>query len=193
MRTAGVIGVSLAGFVPVIAIIANAQMSSDSSRDLSKIDQVADAAGNLHVPDGYRRAYEFLGGWAVAANQGQGSKEFHTVFASPGTIAAYRSEGKFPDRTVLVKEVLQATTKEMTTGAVSHAEALKGWFVMVKDNKGLYPENKLWGDGWGWSWFDAADASKTTSTDYKINCLSCHVPAQASDWVYIDGYPSLKR
>jgi hypothetical protein len=51
----------------------------------------------------------------------------------------------------------------------------------------------LWGDGWGWSWFDAADPSKTTSTNYKFDCLTCHVPAKASDWVYIDGYPALKR
>jgi hypothetical protein len=81
----------------------------------------------------------------------------------------------------------------MTTGTVSHADALKGWFVMVKDSKGLHADNKLWGNGWGWSWFDAADPSKTTSTDYRINCLSCHVPAQASDWVYVGGYPRLKQ
>jgi hypothetical protein len=52
------------------------------------------------------------------------------------------------------KEVFEATTGEMTTGTVSHAEALKGWFVMVKDSKNSHPGNKLWGVGWGWSWFD---------------------------------------
>jgi hypothetical protein len=51
----------------------------------------------------------------------------------------------------------------------------------------------LWGDGWGWSWFDAANPTKTTSTDYRLNCKSCHVPAQATDWIYVDGYPALKR
>jgi len=70
---------------------------------------------------------------------------------------------------------------------------LKGWFVMVKDGDGRYSGNKLWGDGWVWSWFDAANPSKTTSTDYKADCRSCHVPAQASDWVYVGGYPPLKR
>jgi hypothetical protein len=70
---------------------------------------------------------------------------------------------------------------------------LKGWFIMVKDSKGRYAGNKLWGDGWGWSWFDAANPSKTTSTDYKKDCLSCHVPARASDWVYVGGYPPLRR
>jgi hypothetical protein len=193
MRSAGVIGFSLAAMSAVIAIAANAQMSGNSSGDLAKVDQVADAAGNLHVPDGYRHTYEFLGTWAVANGQSQGAKELHNVYASWGATDAYRNGGKFPDGTVLVKEVLQAATKDMTTGTVSRADTLKGWFVLVKDSKGLYPRNKLWGDGWGWSWFDAANPSKTTSTNYRRDCLSCHVPAQASGWIYVEGYPPLKR
>jgi hypothetical protein len=62
----------------------------------------------------------------------------------------------FPDGSVLVKEVFQAATGPMTTGTVSHAET---WFVMTKDVNGRHPDNALWGDGWGWSWFDAADPS----------------------------------
>jgi len=153
---------------------------------------VVDASGNLRVPADYRTSYEFLGSWAVAS-EGRGSKELHVVHASPGTITAYRESGRFPDGAVLVKEVFNAATAEMTTGTVSHAEALKGWFVMVKDSNGRYPGNKLWGDGWGWSWFDAASPSKTTSTDYQTDCRSCHVPARASDWVYIGGYAPLMK
>jgi Cytochrome P460 len=129
----------------------------------------------------------------VAGSQGRGSKELHLVYASPETVAAYRKNGRFPDGSVLVKEVFQAATGQMTTGAVSRADILEGWFVMVKDRKGRYAGNKLWGDGWGWSWFDAANPSKATSTDYKADCLSCHEPAHASDWIYVGGYPSLKR
>jgi Cytochrome P460 len=64
---------------------------------------------------------------------------------------------------------------------------------MMKDSKGRYAGNKLWGDGWGWSWFDADNPSKTTSTDYKADCQSCHVPARGSDWIYVGGYPPLRR
>jgi hypothetical protein len=28
--------------------------------------------------------------------------------------------------------------------------------------KNTHPDNKLWGDGWGWSWFDAGNPTKTT-------------------------------
>jgi hypothetical protein len=129
----------------------------------------------------------------VEADQGQGSKEIHVVYASPGTITAYRKNGHFADGSVLVKEVFEATTGAMTTGTVSRAETLKGWFVLMKDSKNSHPGNKLWGNGWGWSWFDAANPSKTTSTDYKVNCLPCHEPARASDWIYVQGYPALRQ
>ena len=193
MRTAKVVGVGIAGISAMFAIAAHGQMDTAGSSNAPKAAAVDDAAGNLHVPDAYRTTYQSLGSWAVGADQGQGSKELHVVYASPGTIAAYRRDGHFPDGAVLVKEVYEAATQPMMTGTVSHADTLKGWFVMVKDSKGRHAGNRLWGDGWGWSWFDAADPSKTTSTDYKLNCESCHVPAQASDWVYVAGYPPLKR
>jgi hypothetical protein len=153
---------------------------------------VVDAQGNLRVPEDYRIAYQLLGAWAIAGDQGAGSKELHVVYASPGTIAAYRKDGHFPDGSVLVKEVFATDTQPMTTGRVSHAQTLKGWFVMVRDSRDTHPGNKLWGDGWGWSWFDAGNPSKTTSTDFKVNCLGCHVPAQATEWIYVNGYPPLK-
>jgi hypothetical protein len=183
--------VGIAG-ISVIVAVTNAQVSTTPS-DNKREAAVVDGNGDLHVPDAYRTTYQFLGSWAVAADQVRGSKELHVVYASPGSVAAYRKDGQFPDGTVLVKEVFQAATGPMTTGTVSHAETLKGWFVMVKESNDRYPDNKLWGDGWGWSWFDAANPSKTTSTDYKTACLSCHVPARASDWVYVGGYPQLKR
>jgi hypothetical protein len=177
----------------MVAVAARGQMDTTASDSAPKAEAVVDPNGNLHVPDAYRTTYQLLGSWAVAAGQGQGSKELHVVYASPGTIAAYRESGGFPDGAVLVKEVFQAATGQMTTGTVSHADNLKGWFVMVKDSKGRHAGNKLWGDGWGWSWFDAANPSITTSTDYRADCQPCHVPARTSDWIYIAGYPPLKR
>jgi hypothetical protein len=156
-------------------------------------DGAVDAKGNLSVPNNYRTAYQFLGSWAVAADQGQGAKQVHVVYASPGTIAGYRRTGHFPDGSVLVKEVFDAATDAMTTGTVSHAQTLKGWFVMVADSKADHRGSKLWGDGWGWSWFDAGNRVKTTSVDYKTDCQTCHIPARATDWIYLQGYPALQR
>jgi Cytochrome P460 len=130
----------------------------------------------------------------VAKDDSPGSKQqLHVVYASPGTIDAYRKEGHFPDGAVLVKEVFDTTTNNMTAGSVSSAGALAGGFVMVKDGADRFPGNKPWVDGWGWSGFDAANPQKTTSTDYATDCLSCHEPARRSDWIHTHGYPVLTR
>jgi hypothetical protein len=185
MKKAGIIRLSL------VTVLAASSATSDAKAGGVKAhasDGVVASDGSMRVPSDYRSRYEFLGSWAIAGNAGTGSKEMHVVYASPGSAAAYRKDGRFPDGTVLVKEVREAATSSMTTGTVSHATAIKGWFVMVKDSKGTHPDNKLWGDGWGWSWFDKGAPTKTTSTDYHHDCLTCHVPARNTDWIYVDGY-----
>ena len=193
MRTIQALAVGVAVIIGMVAVAKHAPVGASARAALSSGKTAVDSEGHLHVPDDYRTAYQLLGSWAIAADDGRGSKELHVVYASPGAIDAFQKDKRFPDGAVLVKEVFKTATKEMTTGTVSRADTLKGWFVMVKDGTNRYPGNALWGDGWGWSWFDAADPSNTTSTNYKAQCRSCHVPAQASDWVYLDGYPPLKR
>lgn len=191
MKILSILILSVAGLLAAASVAAHrSQMGQAAAKGL-KAEGVVDANGNLRVPAGYRTSYQFLGSWAIAADKGQGSQGLHVVYALPGTIEAYRKDGHFPDGSVLVKEVFQAATQPMKTGTVSHAEKLQGWFVMVKDGKNSHPGNSLWGDGWGWSWFDADNPSKTTSTNYKIDCLPCHVPARVTDWVYVEGYPAL--
>jgi hypothetical protein len=153
----------------------------------------AAASDHLRAPVGYRATYQALGTWAVAADKGPGAKQMHMVYASPGAIAAFRKAGHFADGTILVKEVYDADTAPMTTGTVSRAGALKGWFVMIKDSKNAHPGNPLWGDGWGWSWFDAGAPTRTTTTNYANACKGCHIPARGTDWIYTQGYPILKH
>jgi Cytochrome P460 len=156
-------------------------------------ERVADAQGNMHIPSNYQTSYEYLGSWVLADTSGQFAKQLHNVYASRGTIEAYRRLGHFPDGAVLVKELYATETQSMSTGNVRHADKLLGWFLLVKDSKNSYPDNKLWGDGWGWAFFAAGNPQKTTSTDYKKDCQGCHVPAQKTDWIYIQGYAPLHK
>lgn len=188
MRKVYALSVGICGIAAVIVIAADAFKGSVASSNAPDANVAIDARGNLHVPRDYRSTYEFLGSWAVAVDEGQGAKELHMVYGSPGTVETYRKTGHFADGAVLVKEVFGA----ITTGRASRAENLKGWFVMVRDSTGRY-QGKVWGEGWGWSWFDAADRLKTASTDYRTDCQSCHEPARASDMVYVGGYPPLKQ
>jgi hypothetical protein len=186
--------VLVVGFTALVtAAFAYARSTSDV-RESSQADELINASGNLRIPTDYRTTYQFLGAWGVAAEKpGEGSGQFHNVYASPGTIEAFRKSGQFPDGTVLVKEVFANKNDQMTTGLISHADKLQGWFMMVKKSTNSHPENKLWGDGWVWSWFDADKPNKTTSTDYKTDCKGCHEPAQSTDWIYSSGYPALKK
>lgn len=193
MRTKTIVTGCMAVLLAAALSAAYAQMKTTETAEAQTAEGVVDAEGNLRVPADYRTAYEFLGIWAVADKKGKGSKEIHIVFASPGTIAAYQKEGHFANNSVLVKEVYETATGEMTTGMVSHPQELKGWFVMVRDSKNSHPDNKLWGLGWGWSWFDQGNPLKTTTTDFEAACQPCHVPAQATEWVYVSGYVPLKR
>jgi hypothetical protein len=48
-----------------------------------RTEKVVDASGNLRVPGDYRTAYQFLGSWAVAADQGQGSRRSTSSMRHP--------------------------------------------------------------------------------------------------------------
>ena len=112
-------------------------------------------------------------------------------------IDAYRAgipgNGKpFPDGSRMAK--IHWTPKKLATFPLATVPgAQQNVDFMVKDSKNSHPGNSLWGDGWGWSWFDADKPLKTTSTNYKTDCQGCHVPAQSTDWIYVNGYPALWR
>ena len=151
--------------------------------------ELVDTAGNIRKPSGYRDHFQGLGAWTVLDPKGD---EAHVVYASPGAADHYPATGKFADGTVLVKEVFGTDHAPMTTGDAHWAADTKVWFVMIKDEKNRYPNNPLWGDGWGWALFNADAPDKQVATNYKKDCLGCHIPAQSNDWVYVQGYPVLK-
>lgn len=151
---------------------------------------LVDKDGILHKPADYRDRYQALGVFSVADLNG--AVDLHYTYAPPGTAEYYRKNGKFADGTVLVKEVFGTDHGQMTTGEVHWAKGTKVWFVMIKDEKGRYPGNPLWGNGWGWALYKSDAPDKQVATDYKKDCLGCHVPAKTTDWVYVQGYPVLK-
>ena len=147
--------------------------------------------GSIHLPDvDFRAEWSMLGTWSIAGDEG--ADGLHVVYTQPATIQHYREAGEFPDGAVLIKELLEAQTEDLTTGTVSYAADVSGWFVMVKSDEDRFPDNKLWGDGWGWAYFDPEDRKVTTTEEYVSECKGCHIPARETDWIYVRGYPVLK-
>ncbi|MGH7171165.1 MAG: cytochrome P460 family protein, partial [Gemmataceae bacterium] len=119
--------------------------------------------------------------------------EMHNVYARSEDVRAYRRDGKFPDGAVLVKDITCVGSAKLTTGRSHWSTDVKIWFVMIKDAKGRFPGNELWGDGWGWALFEAKKPARNMATNYKTDCRLCHVPAKKDDWLYVRGYPVLGK
>ncbi len=151
-----------------------------------------DEDGNINFPVDFRSHMVHLGSWFVPEG---GASGFHDVYTEASTLAHYRETGTFPDGATLVKELRASEAGDYSTGkGVNHATAeLKQWFVMIKDSTGRFSDNPLWGDGWGWALFKPNAESTNAASDYKTDCLGCHVPAQKTDWIYVEAYPILKE
>ena len=151
-----------------------------------------DENGNISFPNGFRSSMVHLGSWFVPDG---GASGFHDVYTEKESVEAFRKTGKFPDGATIVKELRASEAGSYTTGTnVSYAtDGLKQWFVMIKDQKGRFVDNPIWGDGWGWALYKPGDKATNVASSYKTDCLGCHVPAKANDWVYTEAYPTLNE
>ena len=173
----------------ILILVGYQQAKSQSSNSFNGWDLI-DKAGNIRKPPNVRDLYQLLG--TYVPTDLNGDTEMHVTYATPGAAEYYRKNGKFADGTVLVKETFMTDHGQMTTGDVRWATNTVVWFVMIKDEKGRHPDNPLWGNGWGWALFKADAPDKQVATNFKKDCLGCHIPAKATDWVYVQGYPVLK-
>ncbi len=182
--------ISLAVATGLAAIAASSRAESPSYSETYK--KYVQPDGTITVPEDYRTKFTFLGTFSVAGgDQAGGPAEFHQVYIDPDSIEQYRRTKAFPDGAILVKELQKARTLDMTTGRSSSWKEDAGWFVMIKDTQGRFNDSGLWGDGWGWALFDAANRAKPTTTNYKAECIGCHIPVKKTDWVHVWAYPLL--
>jgi hypothetical protein len=149
------------------------------------------ARGEISFPADYRLKWTHLGSWSL--EDPDAKLGFHDVYTQAESVLAFQKTGKWPNGTVIVKEVRGARKGKMTTGEARWDAEIQVWFVMVKDTENAFPDNPNWGRGWGWALFNADDHTKNVSTNFKLDCIACHVPAQKTDWVYQHGYPILNE
>ncbi len=159
---------------------------------IQNFSEFVDNSGTISLPEGFRTNMSHLGSWFVPTGDASG---FHDVYANQADIKAFRNTGRFPDGAIIIKELRASNASDYTTGKqVNYATGtIKQWFVMIKDSKNKSRNNKNWGDGWGWALFKPENRKVNVSTDYKKDCLGCHMPAKNNDFVYIEGYPTLSK
>ena len=174
----------------IIMITFSALLFSSTHVIADNYSPYVDEQGNISLPKDFRIQMSHLGSWFVPNGDVSG---FHDVYAEKESIQIYRKTGSFPDGATIIKELRSHQSDDYTTGAdVSSATDIKLWFVMIKDTQNRFPDNKVWAEGWGWALINTSDPNKNTATDFKTDCMGCHLPAQKTDWVFIEGYPTLK-
>jgi len=182
--------IRLIGIGAALAMVAGLSLSAVAENE--SFSPYVDEQGNISFPHGFRSSMVHLGSWFVPEG---GASGFHDVYTEKESAEAYRKTGKFPDGATIVKELRASAAGDYTTGTnVSYAtDGLKQWFVMIKDEKGRFEGNPIWGDGWGWALYKPDDRAINVASDYKVDCLGCHVPAKSNDWVYTEAYPTLSQ
>lgn len=144
------------------------------------------ADGQMLRPEGYRD-WMFVG-----ANLGMGYREgaapksprFHNIFMQREAYRTFAETGVFPDRTMLVMEVVTAGTNASINRQGQFQDKLLGIETAVKD-------------GGRWSYYnfigsDGAPLAKAKAFP-KEACWNCHNEHGQTDNVFTQFYPLLRK
>lgn len=151
------------------------------------------AAGDLRLPRDFH-TWVFLGAPLTpnALNDGKaGFPEFHNVYIQPEAYRSYRRTGRFPEGTILLKELQLTLPGPNNDGSRTEASGrgyfpgtLNGIDISVKDSKRFKDTN-----GWGFFNFGhhPPPYQKTASEQPKEACADCHI-SNATDMVFSKFY-----
>jgi len=155
--------------------------------------------GSLVLPSGFR-SWVFIGGPITPNGLNDGGApfpEFHSVYIERENLRYYQKNGKFPEGTVLVKELSLTQVGKHPDGSLDSASGrgyfpstLNGLDVMVKDSKRFAETNN-----WGFFTFGHhAEPYETAAKESSISqCAYCHIAHVAkTDMVWVQYYPLLR-
>ncbi len=146
--------------------------------------------GELLRPTDHRE-WTFVGAPVTPNDMNDGEAafpEFHNVYIDPASFASYKQTGKFPEGTVILKELVSVGGKAMPSGNGYFQGEFVSLEAMVKDNKRFSDEPG------GWAFFRFGEAPSYTATGARMkteSCNSCHSGAN-EDYVFTATYPVLR-
>jgi len=147
-----------------------------------------DASGALMMPKRYRE-WVFVGGPVTPNDMNEGKAafpEFHDVYIDRTSYHAYKMTGKFPDGTILVKELVSVGTKKAASGNGYFPGEFNGIAATVKDSK-RFPK-----EPGNWAYFSFGAGKTTAEALPTASCNKCHQDNAAGDWVFTQFYPVLR-
>ena len=113
---------------------------------------------------------------------------FHNIYIQPESYKQFAATGKFPDKTMLVMEVLTVGSSESINKHGQFQDRLLGVEVALKDED-KFPEK------WAYFNFIGSDGKALPSAKAfpKEACWKCHNEHGAADNVFVQFYPVLRE
>jgi Cytochrome P460 len=119
-----------------------------------------------------------------------GFPEFHDVYINPTAWREWKKSGKFPEGTVMIKELTSVGSKAAPSGSGYFQGEFTGLEHSIKDTKRFPKEAQ----GWGYFTFGHKyPLKKQSPLQQQATCASCHVPNAADDMVFTQYYPRSPR
>ncbi len=149
--------------------------------------------GELIRPTGYRE-WIFVGTPLTPNDMNKGKAafpEFHNVYIDPVSWARWKKTGKFPNGTLVIKELVSVGSKQASSGNGYFQGEYIGLEASVKSEK-QFPEAV---GHWGFFRFTIEGSKKlrkTAAVQASENCTACHHANAATDQVFTQYYPVLR-
>lgn len=173
-----------ASIIGIAALTAATSFASKAPQDPDAPRYTAD--GRLTPPANYREWVFLSAGLDMNYSETPAAGDAHmfdNVFAPPAAYAAFKKTGIWPDKTVLILESRQGTSKgsinrfgHFQTG---EAVALEAHVKDAARFKG------------GWGFFIFEGGKPASLIPYAASCYACHQKHAATDTTFVQFYPTL--
>jgi hypothetical protein len=149
------------------------------------------AGGELLQPTGYRR-WIYVGTPLTPNDMNDGNApfpEFHSVYINPEAYGEFEKTGRFPDGTVVVKELVSVGAKKASSGKGYFMGDFIGLEVSIKDKTRFREEPGNWAF---FSFGHEYPLEERATAQPAANCNVCHGGAADDDYVFTQYYPVLR-
>ena len=182
---------SIVALVMVVSLFVTTFAATPPSSHGGKSKPSFTADGKLMRPTGYRE-WVYIG-TPITPNDMNPPEaafpDFHNVYIHPDDFAAYKKTGKFPQGTILVKELVSVGSKAATSGKGYFMGEFIGLEATIKDSK-RFPD-----EPGNWAYFSFGHSYPLADTAEKFPagaCNACHAASAAEDFVFTQYYPVLR-
>ena len=176
-----------------VSCFAADEEKAENTNSMTKKFASWNSKGELIRPEGWRE-WVFVG-TPVTPNDMNGGKapfpEFHNVYIDPVSFAEYSKSGKFPDGTILVKELVSVGSKAAVSGQGYFQGEFIGLEATIK-SKSQHPDEP---GNWAYYSFTTeggGDLNNVATAFETAKCNTCHQSSAADDWVFTQYYPVLR-